>query len=96
MTELVVDFSQMQAAIDHMARFEHQVTECLEDVEHATSALRATWHGEAADSQAQAQQQWDTGAEQMKTSLEQLKKIAHAAHRNYSDAVRKNGQMWGQ
>jgi WXG100 family type VII secretion target len=96
MTELVVDFSQMQAAIDHMARFEHQVTECLEDVEHAVAALRATWHGEASDSQAQAQQQWDTGAEQMKTSLEQLKKIAQAAQRNYADAVRKNGQMWGQ
>jgi WXG100 family type VII secretion target len=95
MTELVVDFSQMQAAIDHMAKFEKQVTECLEDVDHSMAALRATWRGEASDSQAQAQQQWDTGAEQMKTSLEQLKTIAQAAHKNYSDAVSKNGEMWG-
>jgi WXG100 family type VII secretion target len=95
MTELVVDFAQMQAAIDHMTKFETDVTECLEDVDHAMAALRATWHGEASDQQAQAQQQWDTGAEQMKKSLEQLKTIAQAARKNYADAVSKNGQMWG-
>ena len=92
---LVVDFAQLQAAIDHMGRFELQVTECLADIDHTMAALRATWHGEASDSQAQAQQQWETGAEQMKTALVQLKTIAEAAHKNYSDAVSKNGQMWG-
>jgi WXG100 family type VII secretion target len=95
MTMLVVDFAQLQAAIDHMTRFELEVTECLDDVDHTMAALRGTWHGEASDSQAQAQQQWDTGAEQMKAALEQLKKIAEAAHTNYSNAVSKNGEMWG-
>ena len=92
---LIVDFSQLQAAIDHMAKFEQEVTEVLDDVDAAMAALRATWHGDASDSQAQAQQQWDTGAEQMRTALEQLKKIGEAAHTNYSEAVSKNGQMWG-
>jgi WXG100 family type VII secretion target len=95
MTELVVDFAQLQAAIDHMGRFELQVTECLDDIDHTMAALRATWHGDASDSQAQAQQQWETGADQMKKALEQLKTIAEAAHKNYSDAVSKNDQMWG-
>jgi hypothetical protein len=31
----------------------------------------------------------------MKKALEQLKTIAEAAHKNYSDAVSKNEQMWG-
>ena len=92
---LVVDFAQLQAAIDHMATFERDVSECLEDIDHTMAALRATWHGEASDSQAQAQQQWQTGAEQMKTALEQLRNIGKAAHANYSEAVSKNGQMWG-
>lgn len=91
---LVVDFAQLQAAIDHMTRFEQDVSECLDDIDHTMAALRATWHGEASDSHAQAQQQWETGAQQMKTALEQLRKIAQAAHTNYSDAVSKNGQMW--
>ena len=92
---LVVDFAQLQAAIDHMARFGQDVTEVLDDVDAAMAALRSTWHGEASDQQAQAQQQWDEGADQMKAALEQLKTIAEAAHENYSDAVSKNGQMWG-
>ncbi|MBB5165773.1 WXG100 family type VII secretion target [Mycobacterium sp. AZCC_0083] len=96
MSELVVDFAQMLAAIDRMQKFEKDVTEVLSDVDHAMATLRATWHGDASDQQAQAQQQWDTGAEQMKTSLDQLKKIAQAAEKNYTDAVKKNGEMWGQ
>ena len=92
---LVVDFAQLQAAIDHMAKFGQEVTEVLDDVDAAMAALRSTWHGEASDQQAQAQQQWDEGADQMKAALEQLKTIAEAAHANYSDAVSKNGQMWG-
>lgn len=96
MSELVVDFAQMLAAIDRMAKFEKDVTEVLADVDQAMATLRATWHGEASDQQAQAQQQWDTGAEQMNASLDQLKKIAQAAEKNYTDAVKKNGEMWGQ
>lgn len=92
---LVLDFAQMQAAIDHMAKFGQEVTEVLDDVAAAMAALRSTWHGEASDQQAQAQQQWDEGAEQMKAALEQLKTIAEAARKNYSDAVNENGQMWG-
>lgn len=95
-SDLVVDFAQMLAAIDHMSRFEAEVEEVLSDVDQAMSALRATWHGDASDQQAQAQQQWNTGAEQMSASLEQLKKIAQAAEKNYSDAVKKNEEMWAQ
>jgi len=94
MSELVVDFAQMLAAIDRMAKFGADVKEVLSDVDQAMATLRATWHGEASDQQAQAQQQWDTGAEQMNTSLDQLKKIAQAAEKNYTDAVKKNGEMW--
>ena len=95
MTMLLVEFEQLQAAIDHMARFKQEVAEVLDDVDAAMAALRSTWHGEASDSQAQAQEQWDTGAEQMNTALEQLRAIAAKSHANYSDAVAKNGQMWG-
>lgn len=91
---LVVDFPQMQAAINRMAAFEREVAECLEDIDHTMAALRATWHGSASDAQAQAQQQWEDGAEQMKAALSQLHEIAKTASMNYADAVAKNGQMW--
>ena len=92
---LVVDLEKLQAAIDHMAKFGQEVTECLDDTDHTMATLRSTWHGDGSESQAQAQRQWDDGANQMKSALEQLKKIAEGAHENYSDAISKNGQMWG-
>jgi WXG100 family type VII secretion target len=92
---MLVDLSQLQAAINHMAEFQREVTECLEDIDHSMAALRASWHGSGSDAQAQAQQRWEDGAEQMKAALSQLEKAAEAAHKNYSDAVIKNGQMWG-
>ncbi|MEN4475849.1 WXG100 family type VII secretion target [Mycolicibacterium cosmeticum] len=95
MTQLVVDFGTLQAAIEHMQAFEREVTESLEDIDHTMAALRASWHGESSDSQAQAQQQWEDGAEQMKSALKQLRSIAQAAHKNYSEAVTRNGAMWG-
>ncbi|WP_286149236.1 WXG100 family type VII secretion target [Mycobacterium sp. IS-1496] len=94
MTQLVVDFSKLQAAIDHMREFHRDVVETLEDVDRTMAALRATWHGEASEAQAQSQQQWEDGAEQMNKALAQLQTIADTARKNYLDAVAKNGQMW--
>ncbi|WKG03649.1 WXG100 family type VII secretion target [Mycolicibacterium sp. HK-90] len=91
---LVVDFGQLQSAVDHMAAFGRDVGECLEDVDRAMAMLRATWHGEGSDAQAQAQQQWEDGAEQMKKALSTLEQIAKTAHTNYKNAVDKNKLMW--
>ncbi|MGE2837130.1 WXG100 family type VII secretion target [Mycobacterium sp. SMC-4] len=91
---LVVDFAQLRAAIRHMEEFGQEVAACLEEVEQAMAALRTSWHGDGSDAQAQAQQQWEDGAEQMKTALTALQRIAEGADKNYSDAVNKNGQMW--
>ncbi|WP_441959074.1 WXG100 family type VII secretion target [Mycolicibacterium houstonense] len=93
---LVVDFGQLQAAIDHMAAYGRDVGECLEDVDRAMAALRATWHGEGSDAQAQAQQQWEDGAEQMKKALSTLKEVVQTAQTNYKDAVEKNSGMWNR
>jgi WXG100 family type VII secretion target len=94
MTMLVVDFAQLQAAIDHMTRFHTQLTDVLADVDHTMAGLRATWHGDASDSQAEAQQRWKEGADQMQKALEQLKTIADGARKNYTDAVTGNMKMW--
>jgi WXG100 family type VII secretion target len=91
---LVVDFAQLEAAIAHMERFGREVTECLEDVDQTMAALRASWHGEASDAQAQAERQWEDGAEQMRSALAQLKTVAETARKNYATAVEQNGKMW--
>lgn len=94
MTKLVVDFPQLQGAIDHMAQFGREVEEVLAEIDQAMAALRANWEGEASETQAESQRLWDDGAEQMKTSLEALRTVAQNAHKNYTDAVDKNEKMW--
>ena len=92
---LLVEFAQLQAAIDHMARYQQDVKACLEDIDQTMKRLRATWHGGASESQADAQARWDGGADQMTNALDQLRKIAQQAHENYNDAVTQNKAMWG-
>ena len=94
MTKLVVDFPQLQGAIDHMAQFGREVDEVLEEIDRAMAALRANWEGQASETQQQSQQQWEDGAEQMKSALKQLRSITQSAEKNYSEAVTKNGAMW--
>lgn len=89
-----VDPDQLTEAGDQVEAFHNKVKSILEDVEGIMTSLRASWHGEASDAQAQAQQQWKAGAEQMDQSLQALKKVLTAAQKNYSDAVQKNAQMW--
>lgn len=91
---LVVDFGRLQGAVDDMAEFGREVAEVLDEIEQAMAALRANWEGQASETQRQAQQQWEGGAETMKTSLEQLRRVAEGAHKNYTDAVAKNKEMW--
>lgn len=92
---LVVDLAKLQAAVNRMKGFEKDVESCLEEVDRTMASLRASWHGDASDSQAQSQARWDEGAEQMKNALAQLQKIGQQAHTNYSDAAKKNIEMWG-
>ena len=94
MTTLVVDFPQLQAAVRHMEQFGGDVTQILDEIDQAVAALRNNWEGSASEAQAQAQQLWKDGAEQMTASLEQLQKVADTAYKNYTDAVNKNREMW--
>lgn len=90
----VVTPEELTNAADQMEAFHNKVKSVLDDVERTMTTLRASWHGSASDAQARAQQQWKTGAEQMDESLQALKKVLEGAQKNYSDAVRNNGQMW--
>ncbi|MBX7431056.1 WXG100 family type VII secretion target [Mycobacterium sp. Y57] len=94
MKTLVVDFPALRAAIAHMAEFEREIGECLDDIDQTVAGLRASWHGDGSDAQAQAQQQWEDGAAQMAAALSALRQIADTAHRNYADTVSRNGRMW--
>lgn len=55
-----------------------------------------TWDGAAAAAQAQAFQQWRTGAEDVVEGIEAMRQAAADAHDRYSAAIEANLQMLGR
>jgi WXG100 family type VII secretion target len=60
----------------------------------SVESLGLSWQGEAANAQQAAQQEWNSGAEELRAALGQLRDIAEQAHGSYSDAAAMNTRMW--
>lgn len=90
-----VDLEALLAGVDRMSAFHSDLEQTLAAVRSSVAALGLTWHGDAASAQEAAQQQWDTGAQQLREALGQLRDIAEQAHANYSNAAATNQRMWG-
>jgi WXG100 family type VII secretion target len=89
-----VDLQTLLAAVDRMADFDERLEQSLARVKSSMATLAPLWHGDAAVEQESAQQQWDSGAEELRATLGQLRDIAEKAHGNYSDAAAINTRMW--
>jgi WXG100 family type VII secretion target len=90
-----VDLEALLAGVDRMSAFHSKLEHTLATVHSSVTALGLTWHGDASSAQEAAQQQWDSGAQQLREALVQLRDIAEQAHSNYSNAVATNQRMWG-
>jgi ESAT-6 family protein len=89
-----VDLQALLAAVDQMSDFNERLQQSLARVKSSMATLAPSWRGDAAAAQQSAQQQWDCGAEELRTALGQLRDIAEQAHGNYSDAAAMNTRMW--
>ena len=94
MPGFTVDPEALLASVDQMSQFESQLEQSLARVKASVLSLGLSWHGDAAGQQRAAQEQWDNGAEQLRSALGQLRDIAEQAHGNYSGAVAMNARMW--
>ena len=94
MAGFTVDLESLIAAVDQMSTFESKLEHQLAVVKASVASLGTSWHGEAADQQQAAQDRWNSGAEELRTALGQLRDIAEQAHTNYSGAVANNLRMW--
>jgi WXG100 family type VII secretion target len=94
MAGFTVDLQALLAAVDQMSQFEGQLEQSLARVKASVQSLGLSWQGDGASAQRAAQEQWDSGAEQLRAALGQLRDIAEQAHGNYSGAVAMNTRMW--
>jgi WXG100 family type VII secretion target len=89
-----VDRQALLAAVDQMSDFNERLEQSLARVKSSMATLAPVWRGDAATAQQSAQQQWESGAEQLRAALGQLRDIAEKAHGNYSEAAGMNTRMW--
>jgi WXG100 family type VII secretion target len=89
-----VDLQALLASVDQMSDFNERLEQSLARVKSSMATLGPLWHGDAAVAQQSAQQQWESGAEELRAALGQLRDIAEKAHGSYSDAAAMNTRMW--
>jgi WXG100 family type VII secretion target len=89
-----VDLQALLAAVDQMSDFNERLEQSLARVKASMATLAPLWRGDAAAAQQSAQQQWESGAEELRAALGQLRDIAEKAHGNYPDAAAMNTRMW--
>jgi WXG100 family type VII secretion target len=94
MAGFTVDLTALLAAVDQMSTFNSDLEQQLARVKASVALLGPSWHGEASDRQETAQDQWNSGAEELRAALGQLRDIAEQAHGNYYDAADMNMRMW--
>lgn len=91
-----VHSDQLMDVVDQMSRFDRHLEEALENVDARINQLHATWTGEAAAAHRAAHDQWTRGAAEMRAALDTMRRIAHTAHGNYTEAAAANLSMWEQ
>lgn len=89
-----VDLEALLAAVDQMSEFDSNLEQSLARVQASVASLGLSWQGEAATQQRVAQNQWNSGAEELRAALGQLRDFVERAHANYSGAVANNSRMW--
>ncbi len=89
-----VDLEALLAAVDQMSQFDGQLEQSLVRAKASVDSLGLAWRGDAANAQQAAQDQWNSGAEELRAALGQLRAIAEQAHANYSGAAENNQRMW--
>lgn len=94
MSGFTVDLQALLSAVDQMSQFEGQLEQSLARAKASVESLGQSWQGEAASAQQAAQAQWNSGAEELRAALAQLRDIAEKAHANYNDAASMNTRMW--
>jgi len=91
-----VDLDLLAESVGELARGGEALESVLLDVARRVDELHLTWQGDAAVAQRAAQQQWATGAREMREGLAAMRRAAAEAHAAYEAAVEANLQMWGQ
>ncbi|WP_157103829.1 WXG100 family type VII secretion target [Nocardia harenae] len=91
-----VDLNELDAATARVAGFIGFLSDSLAGLEQRMGALQQNWQGQTAVAQAQAFEQWRTGATDVVEGIDAMRQASIDAHGRYSSAVEANLRMLGR
>jgi WXG100 family type VII secretion target len=94
MSELLVNFGQLQAAAGHIDTAIGALHTQLDDLESAAKPLISTWNGNAQDAYQQRQQQWTRAAQDLTQILQSIKKALEESTQEYIQTEKTNTSLF--
>lgn len=91
-----VDLEAVQTTVAGLGRCADELDVLLDSLRSQMSSLHGTWSGLAAGAQSDAQAAWESGYDEMRDALRQMRTAGQDAHDNYAGAVDVNLSMWEQ
>jgi WXG100 family type VII secretion target len=94
MSELRVNFGQLQAAAGHIDATISGLHSQLGDLESSAKPLVSTWNGSAQDAYQQRQQQWTRAAQDLTQILQNIKKALEESTQEYIQTEKTNTSLF--
>jgi early secretory antigenic target protein ESAT-6 len=93
-SELLVNFGQLQAAAGNIDSAIGALHSQLRDLETAAQPLISTWNGTAQGAYQQRQQQWSSAAEDLTQILQNIKKALVESTQEYIQTEKANTSLF--
>lgn len=91
-----VDLVAVDDVVARLTGFENYLSDRLDELEARVERMRGRWSGTGYDGYTDAQREWDSGAEEMKRGITQMREAARTAHTSYSNVIATNAKMFGR
>lgn len=90
-----VDLDALMRFADRLAKFNARAEEIAAAVDQCVAELHTgAWLGQGADAEREYHQKWAAADKQMREGLDELRKSAETAHRNFTGVAQHNTAMW--
>jgi ESAT-6 family protein len=95
MSEIAVDFGQLQQAADDLQAAAQKIEGELNDLESKIQRLVSTWEGDAQEAYHAAQKEWDEEAARMQATAAKMGMAVNAANESFQAGEKKNAGRFG-
>lgn len=89
-----VNLDALLAFADRLAEFTARAEQIAAAVDQCVAELHGSWLGAGADAEREYHQKWMAADQQMREGLDELRRNAELAHRNYTGVAELNMTMW--